>query len=171
MCIRDRINTMEEYKVEYKRSYLVNDNIQFAVQTHIKTVKKAIRVTQLKHNICDENTHSKYRANINYNDNNYNYNYKNYRDYYRRRTRAGHTRNNKQCVRQERQRGENEREGTKREKSYSSWRNKFSPYEQVSYTVEWNVNTEGEKRKLLCVGDYTTRKQCPASSQTIQCIV
>ena len=104
------INTREEYKVEYKQSYLIDRNIQFTVQTRSR---KAIRVTKLKHNVCDENTSSKHRANVNHNDNNQNYNYKNYRDYYRRRTRAGHTRNNKQCIRQERQRGENEREGTK----------------------------------------------------------
>ena len=43
------VNTREEYKVEYKQSYLGNKNIQLAGYTHsIKTRKKAIRTTNIR---------------------------------------------------------------------------------------------------------------------------
>ena len=49
------LNTREEYNVGYRQAYLIDRNIQLAVQTHSKT----IRVKQLSRNIYDENTHTK----------------------------------------------------------------------------------------------------------------
>ena len=137
------INTREEYKL----SYLSDRNIQLAVQTHSKAIKT---VTRWKNNICSENTHSKYRANVNYNDNNHNYNYKNYGDYYykpRTKKRSAVYVGLKQtiateCDHYERKRGDS---------VWTRGRIKFSPYKQVSYAVtsgdrtaavlQWNVNT------------------------------
>ena len=83
---KEIINTRKEYKIKFQQSYLVSNNIQFAVQTHSsKTIKK---VTRLKHITRGEGTHSNYRPNVNYNDN---YNYKKNRDYNKPRTKTRST--------------------------------------------------------------------------------
>ena len=81
---REVINIKEECKIKIKQSYLCSKNIQFVGYTHsIKSCKRKIRVTQLKHQIYGEKMHSKYQANDNYNNNNCNVYYKNYRDYHK----------------------------------------------------------------------------------------
>ena len=61
----------------------------------------------------------------------YNYNSKPYREYYRRRTKAGHTQTNKECVRYERMRG-----GC----VWSTERMKFLHYRRVGRTVNTHNN-------------------------------
>ena len=101
----------------------------------------------------DEGTHSNYRLNDNYNDNHNNYNGKHYSDYYyttrrsvKKRTAVyvGDTQTNKACVRQEGRSSENEREECREKERGYVWlstREKFLPYQQVSYTVKTNVHT------------------------------
>ena len=61
------INTRKEYKIKFKRSYLVHKNIQFDGYMHSsKTIKN---VTQLKHMTRRENTQHNYQPQGNYNRN------------------------------------------------------------------------------------------------------